>query len=132
MTQEPYVLVSTITSAVEFLQQHPFPEVLNRVFNTLSKVFGDKTSIPETKLILHRIVQLTRESKPFLHAYQTPDVMLRYIMMVSHHLDPEIRSLCLMLLEALAPIVCDDSHVRYSIFKTLDTQLPFSGSAFDY
>uniref|UniRef100_A0AC34FDB2 Integrator complex subunit 7 n=1 Tax=Panagrolaimus sp. ES5 TaxID=591445 RepID=A0AC34FDB2_9BILA len=119
LTQEPYVLVSTITAASEFLKQHPFPEVLNRVFNTLAKVFGDKTSIPETKVILFRIVQLTRESKKFIREYHTSDVMLRVIMMVSHNLDPEIRALCLMLLEGLASVVCDDSHAQHLIIEGL-------------
>uniref|UniRef100_A0AC35F5E0 Integrator complex subunit 7 n=1 Tax=Panagrolaimus sp. PS1159 TaxID=55785 RepID=A0AC35F5E0_9BILA len=119
LTQEPYSLVSTITSASEFLRQHPFPEVLNRLFNILAKVFGDKTSIPETKVILFRIVQLTRECKPFIHAYQTSDVMLRVIMMVSHNLDPEIRALCLMLLEGLAAVVCEDSHAQHLIIEGL-------------
>lgn len=109
--QDPNIIVSTITGTIEFLQQHPFPEVLNRVFNALARVFGDRTSIPETKLILERIVQLTRESKPFLHSYQTPEVMIRVIMMVSHNLDPEIRALCLEMLEAMASIVCNDVHV---------------------
>uniref|UniRef100_A0A914Y8K3 Integrator complex subunit 7 n=1 Tax=Panagrolaimus superbus TaxID=310955 RepID=A0A914Y8K3_9BILA len=119
LTQEPYVLVSTITAASEFLKQHPFPEVLNRIFNTLAKVFGDKTSIPETKVILFRIVQLTRESKKFIREYHTSDVMLRVIMMVSHNLDPEIRALCLMLLEGLASVVCDDSHAQHLIIEGL-------------
>jgi hypothetical protein len=64
-----------------------------------------------SKLILFRIVQLNHECKPFIHAYQTSDVMLRVIMMVSHNLDSEIRALFLMLLEGLAAVVREDSHI---------------------
>jgi hypothetical protein len=63
------------------------------------------------QMILFRIVQLNHECKPFIHAYQTSDVMLRVIMMVSHNLDSEIRALFLMLLEGLAAVVREDSHI---------------------
>ena len=35
--QPPNIIVSTITGTIDFLQQHPFPEVLNRVFNALAR-----------------------------------------------------------------------------------------------
>jgi hypothetical protein len=49
-------------------------------------------------------------------------------MMVSHNLDPEIRALCLMLLEGLAAVVCEDSHVCPYLQSF---SFSFIGSTFD-
>ena len=104
----PY-LAACISNAITFMQKHPFPDVLNRVFTSLKDVFL-KT---DSNLVRYRIAVLAKECKPFIRAYQTPELMLKAMIQISHNRDPEARSCSLLLLAAMAPILYSDSHVSF-------------------
>ncbi|KAE9555416.1 hypothetical protein FO519_001353 [Halicephalobus sp. NKZ332] len=112
----PY-LAACISNAITFMQKHPFPDVLNRVFTSLKDVFL-KT---DSNLVRYRIAVLAKECKTFIRAYQTPELMLKTMIQISHNRDPEARSCSLLLLAAMAPVMYSESHAHHLILEGLSS-----------
>uniref|UniRef100_A0A7E4VC70 Integrator complex subunit 7 n=1 Tax=Panagrellus redivivus TaxID=6233 RepID=A0A7E4VC70_PANRE len=127
-TEQPHLLLSLISGASVFLQKHPFPEVMNKTFNSLSHVFYNPPSwtIPANRvdenLVRYRIVVLARECRSFIHAYTTANVMLPTLMQMAHNTDSDARALSLLLAAALAPALSNDARVHHLIIEALSSE----------
>ncbi|KAI1697725.1 integrator complex subunit 7 [Ditylenchus destructor] len=122
-TSLPDVL-SAIMDTPAYIEQMPFPVFVNTVLLRLAEAFqGEKLSakleqfVNMTRL---RIVKSVKEFSHHLHVAFSGEEIVRRIMKVSHSNDFYARSLTLLLLAALAPLISENKKVHHLLIESLD------------
>lgn len=93
----------------------PFPIVVNAVLLCLAEAFQGEKFSPKLEQFLNvirlSIVKAVREFRQYLYIAFSSDEIVRCVMKVSHSNDFYARSLTLLFLAALAPLVSENKKV---------------------
>ncbi|KAH7726376.1 integrator complex subunit 7-like [Aphelenchoides avenae] len=111
--------LATITNCVTYVNDNPFPLFVNTVLVRLAEAFqGDAEFMNVVRL---RIVRTVKECGSNIRVAFSSDEIVRRIMKVSHSNDYKARSLTLLFLEALAPIIHSNKKVHHLLIESLDS-----------
>ncbi|KAI6228506.1 hypothetical protein M3Y95_00629400 [Aphelenchoides besseyi] len=121
-------ILPTISNCAKAIRENPFPLFVNGLLLRLAEVFqGDKIKKLEQSLNLLRlrIIKLLRECGSDLSVAFSSEEVVRRVMKVSHSNDYKSRSLTMLFLAAVAPVVFENkklpiSQVHYLLVEGLD------------
>ncbi|KAI6172381.1 Integrator complex subunit 7 [Aphelenchoides besseyi] len=124
-------ILPTISNCAKAIRENPFPLFVNGLLLRLAEVFqGDKIKKLEQSLNLLRlrIIKLLRECGSDLSVAFSSEEVVRRVMKVSHSNDYKSRSLTMLFLAAVAPVVFENKKnlahrcflVHYLLVEGLD------------
>lgn len=108
-------VLATVMNCANYVDEMPFPTLVNAVLIRLAEAFQGEKLSPKLEQFLNvirfSIVKAVREFRRHLHVAFSSDEIVRCVMKVSHSNDFNARSLTLLFLAALAPLVSENTKV---------------------
>ncbi|KAI6183873.1 Integrator complex subunit 7 [Aphelenchoides bicaudatus] len=115
--------LAAIAQCAKAIHDNPFPNSVNSILLRLVSIFQvDDTKADHSRnLIRLRIVKLVKECNLDLFSV-SDDPIVRCIMKVSHSNDYRARSLAMLFLAAVAPIVHQNKKLHYLLIESLECE----------
>uniref|UniRef100_A0A915E4N5 Integrator complex subunit 7 n=1 Tax=Ditylenchus dipsaci TaxID=166011 RepID=A0A915E4N5_9BILA len=117
-------VLATITNAPVYVDQMPFPIFVNSVLIKLAEAFQGEKLSPKLEQFVNltrlRIVKAVQEFRRHVHVAFSSEEIVRRVMKVSHSNDYHARSLTLLFLAALAPLISENKKVHHLLIESLD------------
>ncbi|KAI6218349.1 Integrator complex subunit 7 [Aphelenchoides fujianensis] len=123
LTQQLPEILPAIANCAKAVRENPFPLFVNGLLLRLAEIFqGDKLGKMDQSfnLLRLRIIKLLQECRTDLSAAFSSEEVVRRVMKVSHSNDYKSRSLTMLFLAAVAPVVFENKKVHYLLVEGLD------------
>lgn len=117
-------VLTLITECARYIREFPFPNFVHTTLYRLAQAFNGEIFARKFEHSMNtirlRIVIAVRECRDSLGLVTSAEEIVRTIMKVSHSNDYKARSLTLLLLAALAPLISEDGKVHNLVIESLD------------